>query len=717
MRVTRRRFLQVSALAGGGFALGIALPDLGRASAAGDGGAELSAFLRIHADGRIVLVSPNVEMGQGVHTSHAMIVAEELDADLESFEAVHCPVDPVYNNPMFGMIGTGGSTSTPAFWMPLRQAGAAARAMLLAAAAKRWDVPLSELRTERGRVIAPDGSSIGYGELADDAAGQTPPSEPALKDPSEFKIVGKSTKRLEGPDKVTGRALFGIDLRLPGMLTAALVRPPLFGGSPRAVRNQDEVGRMPGVRKVKIVSTGVAVIADSYWQAKRACDRLDVQWDDGPHAGLSTEKRYEEYLKLAESPAAAAEVQGEAEARLRDGDGKKVEASFVMPYLAHAPMEPLNATAHVREGEADVWAGTYFQTIDQLNVAKLLGIEPANVRIHTLLAGGAFGRRATPSSDFLVEAVEVARGEGVPVKTIWAREDDIRGGMYRPIAVHKVEARIGANGLPDAWRQRVVTQSIAEGTPLAGFAIHDGVDHLSVEGASGAPYAIPHRRIELASPDKDVSILWWRSVGHTHTAFAGEHFLDIVAREAGKDPLEYRRALLADNEDERFLGVLNLAAEKAVWGRKLRSGRAHGIALRKSFSTYVCQIVECSMGDGGIPVVHKVTCAVDLGVAINPWNIEQQVQGAVAYGLTAALYGSIDFDEGRVRQSNFHDYRILRMHEMPEVDVHVVPSTAPPTGIGEPGLPPVAPAMANAKLALTGEPTYRLPFVRSGGSG
>lgn len=732
MTVTRRRFLQVTALAGGGFALGIGLPPLSRALAAGaEGatgaagagaaeGAALTAFLRIHADGRIVFVSPNIEMGQGVFTSHSMVVAEELDADLDRFEAVHSPVDEAYNNPMFGVMGTGGSTSTPAFWMPLRKAGAAARAMLLAAAAERWGVPVARLATERGRVVGPDGRSAAYGELAADAARQTPPEDPPLKDPKAFRIVGRSTKRLEGPSKVTGAATFGIDLQLPDLRTAVIARPPVWGGAPGAIRNRAEVERMHGVRKVKPVSAGVAVIADGYWPAYRASRALDVDWQPGPQPDLSTEVLFERFAELAKTPGAQAELHGEPDARLDgsgdgsgDGGGDVVEATFRLPYLAHAPMEPLNATARVDDDGAEIWAGTYFQTVDRQNLADLLGLEPERVTLHTLLAGGAFGRRAVPDSDFLVQAAEVARGEGVPVKLIWTREDDTRGGRYRGLAVHRLEAKLGGDGLPDAWRQRVVTQSIMTGTPFEEFMVRDGVDHTSVEGATEMPYRVPHRRVELHSPEVPVSVLWWRSVGHTHTAFAGEHFLDILARKAGRDPLEYRRALLGKDGDPRLRRVLDLAAEKSGWGRPLPSGRARGLALKKSFSSYVCQVFECSLGEDGVPVTHRVTCAVDVGTPINPWNIEQQVQGAVAYALTAALYGEIALEKGRVVQGNFDDYRIVRMHELPPIDVHVVPGDASPTGIGEPGVPPVAPALANAKLALTGEPTYRLPFARA----
>jgi len=718
MSTTRRRFLEVSALAGGGFALAIALPRFGSARDTrfgivprqADDGAELTAFLRVHPDGRAVFVSPNLEMGQGVFTSHAMIVAEELDADMDRFESTHSGHAPAYNNPVFGMMGTGGSTSTAAFFMPLRQAGATARAMLLAAAAERWGVPVSGLRTEPGRVIGPDGQSADYGELAEDAARQTPPENVPLKDPSQFRIIGTSARRVEGPDKVTGRATFGMDVQLPGMLTAVVARPPTIGGSSRGVRNEAEILAMPGVRKIKPIPTGIAILADSYWAAKRACDRIDVDWAPGPNASLSTEELYERYRELAETPGAVAEDHGDAEATLASQSESAIEGTFLMPFLAHAPMEPLNATAHVRDGEAELWAGTQFQTVDAGNIAARLGIGPERVTIHTMLAGGGFGRRATPDSDIPMEAVEAAIGEDVPVKVVLTREDDTRGGKYRPLTVHRIEATLGQDGLPSAWRQRVVTQSIMTGTPFEPMLVQDGIDQTSVEGAAEMPYAVPNRKIELHSPEATASGLWWRSVGHTHTAFAGEHFLDILAREAGQDPLEYRRRLLRGG-DPRLLGVLDRAATEAGWGRTLPEGRALGVALRKSFESYVCEIFECSVASDGVPVVHQVTAAVDVGIAVNPWNIEQQVQGAVVFGMTAALYGAIDIQNGHVLQSNFHDYRMLRMHEMPPIDVHIVESREAPTGIGEPGVPPAAPAMANAKLALTGEPTYRLPFT------
>lgn len=710
--LSRRQLLKIGMGAGGALVLGFYLPLANRQAAvraAEDQAYAPNAFIRVHPDNRITFISPNVEMGQGVYTSHAMIVAEEMDADFSTFNSVAAPVNEAYNNPLFGMMGTGGSTSTPAFWEPLRQAGAGARAVFLAAAAARWDVAPEALSVS-GSVISHEASGrrANFGELITEAAQQQPPAEPELKDPADFRLIGQSTRRIEGPDKVRGEATFGIDLQLPDMLTATIARPPVIGGKPLAVENQAEVEAMPGVRKVKLIDRGVAVLADTYWQAKKGRDRLQVRWDDGPNAELDTEQLYQRYRQLSETAGLTAESTGELPSDF-DTDDAVTRGVFELPYLAHAPMEPLNATAHVRENEAEVWAGTYLQTNDRALVAQALGLEPDQVQIHTLLMGGAFGRRATPDADFIMDAVKVARGEGVPVKTLWAREDDIQGGRYRPLAVHRIEARLGDDGLPRDWRQRIVVQSILTGTPFEPFLVHDGIDEVSVEGAKGMPYAIPNRQIELHSPEVPVSTLWWRSVGHTHTAYANEHFLDLLAQKAGQDPVEYRRQLLKDNEDPRFLGVLNLVAEKAGWGNPLPAGRVQGVALRKSFNSYVAEVVEMSLDDEGRPKVHRVVAAVDVGTPINPWNIEAQVQSGVAYALTSVLHGDISIRKGRVQQSNFHDYQALRMHEMPPVEVHIVPSQASPTGIGEPGVPPLAPAFANALLALTGKPVWRLP--------
>ena len=458
--------------------------------------------------------------------------------------------------------------------------------------------------------------------------------------------------------------------------------------------------------KVKQIGSGVAVLAKDFWTARTARDEIEIEWDEGENAALSTEALRKEYLELADRPGNVAEDEGDAEATLSSA-AKTVEGVYEVPFLAHAPMEPLNATAHVQADRCDIWAGTQAQSIDQMVAAGITGLSPAQVHIHTTLLGGGFGRRANFTSDFVSDAVQVAHGEGVPVKTIWTREDDIQCGYYRPMFVHKVKAGVDADGMPIAWHQRLVGESIAEGTMMEQAVMQNGVDMMSVEGAAHMPYAIPNRHVEVHNAKKRLSVLWWRSVGHTHTGFVNESFLDEVAHAGGKDPFELRRELLKDQPRHRH--VLELAAEKAGWGTPLPEGRARGIAMRKSFESFVAEVADVSV-DGGRVRVHKVVCAVDCGIAINPWNVEAQMESAIIFGLTAALHGELTLENGRVQQSNFHDYPVLRMDETPEIEVHIVKSSEPPTGVGEPGVPPIAPAVANALFALTGTRIRKLPI-------
>ena len=710
MKLSRRHFLRTSALVGGGLVVSFYLPAKTVAPEDSMNPAMPNAFVRIYPDNRITFISPNIEMGQGIHTSHVMVLAEEMGANPQQFKVEGAPVDPRYVNPFFGMMGTGGSTSTPAFWMPLRQAGASAKAMLVAAAAQKWQVKPESLSVDNGNIShAASGRVVSFGEVATAAAQMTPPEDVVLKSPKDFKIIGQSVKRVEGPEKVTGEAEFGIDVELPNLHIATLARPPVMGAQVKSIDNKDTVMAMPGVKKIKNISGGVAVIADTYWHAKKASEALQISWNKGSNAKLNTAELFTRFTELSKQPGLTAEKVGQGDALINNAK-EVVEATFSMPYLAHASMEPLNATAWVKEDSAEVWAGTYLQMNDQRLVAEYLKLPPNQVKIHTLLAGGAFGRRAVATADFIMNAVETANGEKHPVKVIWSREHDTRGGYYRPLNVNRVEAVLDNKGMPQSWRHRAVNQSIIASTPLAPFLMKEGVDETSVEGATKLPYAIPNRQVEVHAPEVDVPVLWWRSVGHTYTAFVVEHFLDILARKAGVDAIAYRRQLLKENQDKRYLGVLNLAAEKAGWGKPLPAGRAHGVAVHKSFSSYVCQIAECSIDSSGMPQVHRVTSAVDIGIAVNPWNVEQQIQGSIIYGLSAALYGKIDINDGVVSQSNFHDYRVLRMNEIPEMDVHIVTSEESPTGIGEPGVPPIAPAVANALLALTGKNTQRLPY-------
>ncbi len=705
MSLTRRRFLKTSGAVASGLLLGFYVPPKGpRGYLQAAEPFAPNAFIRITPDDAIKLIINKSEMGQGVYTSLPMLIAEELDANWEKVQVEAAPATPEYTDPNYGMQVTGGSSSVRSSWQPFRQAGASAKALLVEAAAKKWGVDKSSLRTEDGHVIYGD-KRASYGALATAAAALPVPENVALKDPKDFKLIGTNVKRIEGESKVTGQAQFSMDVKLPDMLTAVVAHPPVCGGKVKSF-NADKATAVPGVVKVKQIGSGVAVLAKDFWTARTARDEIEIEWDEGENAALSTEALRKEYLELAERPGNVAEDEGDAEATLSSA-AKTVEGVYEVPFLAHAPMEPLNATAHVQADRCDIWAGTQAQSIDQMVAAGITGLSPAQVHIHTTLLGGGFGRRANFTSDFVSDAVQVAHGEGVPVKTIWTREDDIQCGYYRPMFVHKVKAGVDADGMPIAWHQRLVGESIAEGTMMEQAVMQNGVDMMSVEGAAHMPYAIPNRHVEVHNAKKRLSVLWWRSVGHTHTGFVNESFLDEVAHAGGKDPFELRRELLKDQPRHRH--VLELAAEKAGWGTPLPEGRARGIAMRKSFESFVAEVADVAV-DGGRVRVHKVVCAVDCGIAINPWNVEAQMESAIIFGLTAALHGELTLENGRVQQSNFHDYPVLRMDETPEIEVHIVKSSEPPTGAGEPGVPPIAPAVANALFALTGKRIRKLPI-------
>jgi isoquinoline 1-oxidoreductase beta subunit len=702
----RRDFLKIGGAAAGGLLVGFHLPE--RRALAGDRAAgpfAPNAFVRISPDGAVTVLVNKSEMGQGVHTALAMLVAEELDCDWSRIRIEPAPVAPEYYDPVMREYRTDGSTSVMSSWEPFRRAGAAARHLLVAAAAKAWGADARSLRTEGGRVHGSGARSASYGELAAAAATLPPPFDVTLKEAKDFKLIGTDVRRLEGRDKVTGAARFGLDVRLPGMLTAAVARPPVCGGRVKSFRAERALA-VPGVVKVKQVPTGVAVLARDFWSARTGRDALDVTWDDGPNAGLSSAALRQRYRELAERPGLLVEREGDCERALASS-ARTLEALYEVPYLAHAPMEPLNAVAQVKADGCDVWTGTQFQSLDQRIAAAVAGLDPQQVRIHTTLLGGGFGRRANPASDFVAEAVAVANGEPFPVKTVWTREDDIRCGYFRPMFLHRLRAGLDADGMPVAWHQRLVGQSIAQGTVLEPVMMRDGIDMASVLGAH-LPYAIANRRVECHNAEKTLNVQWWRSVGHSHTCFASECFLDELAAAGGQDPYELRRRLLVGQP--RHLAVLDLAAEKAGWGSPPPAGRARGIAVRKSFESYVAEVAEVSLEAGGAVRVHRVVCAVDCGIAVNPWNIAAQMESAIVFGLSAALYGEVTLENGRVAQSNFHDYPVLRLDRMPAVEVHRVRSDAPPTGVGEPGLPPVAPAVANALFALTGKRLRTLPL-------
>jgi isoquinoline 1-oxidoreductase subunit beta len=708
MNVGRRRFLKTSGALVIGFYVAPRTGLTAMQAPAPPALPDPNAFLRIAEDESVTVILAHSEMGQGIWTTLPMLVAEELGCDWAKVRVEEAPAAPAYAHPVFGMQMTGGSMST---WSELdryRQAGALAREMLIAAAAEQWSVAPSTCRVEAGFVVSGD-KRLSFGKLAAAAQKRTPPSSVRLKDAKDWKIVGRPTKRLDSPEKVTGQAQFGMDVRLPGMLTALVARPPVFGGSVKGFR-AEKAKAIPGVKAVVQVPSGVAVVGEHFWAAKLGRDALEIDWDLGPEATVSTEGLRTEFRAAAGTPGAKAAAAGDADAAMGTA-AKTVEAEYEVPYLAHAPMEPLNCTVRLGPDGAEVWTGTQFQTMDQGVTAKIAGLKPEQVKIHTMFLGGGFGRRATPASDFVSEAAHVAKavGGGVPVKVVWTREDDIHGGYYRPMFLHRVRVGLGADGRPVSWKQTIVGQSIIEGTPFAPMLIKNGVDNSSVEGVSDSPYVkgTPSHLVELHSPKKAITVLWLRSVGHTHTAFAMESFVDELAHAAGQDPLEYRRRLLS--EHPRHLGVLNLAAEKAGWGRPLAAGRGRGLAVHESFGSWVAEVAEASVANGRVRV-HRVVCAVDCGVCVNPAGVRQQVEGAVAFGLSAALHSELTFRDGRVEQSNFHDYPVLRLNEMPEVEVHIVTSSEKAGGIGEPGVPPIAPAVANAIFAATGNRLRRLPF-------
>lgn len=711
----RRAFLKAGAALGGGLLISLYVPEW--AVSYGAEAAPVSplppaafvpnAFIRISSDDSVTIIVNKAEMGQGVYTSMPMLVAEELEADWTKITVEAAPVDAAYNHPVFGIQMTGGSTSTASEWDRLRKAGAAARVMLIAAAAQTWKVDPQSLRAEKGYVIhAASGRRTSFGSLADVAAKLEPPKDVPLKDPKDFKLIGHPTRRLDTPSKLNGSAQFGLDVQIPGMMTALIARSPVFGGKVVSF-NADKAKAVAGVRDVLQVPSGVAVIAKGFWPAKIGRDRLEVNWDEGANASLSTVGMREQYKTLAQKPGLVARTVGKPAEALA-GASKTITAEYEVPYLAHAMMEPLNCVVDLHADHCEIWTGTQFQTVDRIAAAATAGLKPEQVQIHTTLLGGGFGRRANPASDFIIEAVQVAKVAKVPVRVVWTREDDIRGGWYRPMWYDLLAAGVDAQGNPVAWTHTIVGQSIMQGTLFEAFGIKDGIDSASVEGAADLLYGIPNVQVDLHTPKIGVPVMWWRSVGHSHNGFAVEAFFDELAHAGGKDPYELRRTLLA--KQPRMRAVLELAARKGNWGKPLPAGRGRGIATHFSFDSYVAQVAEVSVDKNGAIRVHRVVCAVDCGRVVNPDTVKAQMEGGIIFGLTAALKDEITLDRGRVQQRNFHDYPMLRINEAPEIEVYIVPSTENPTGVGEPGVPPVAPALANAIFAATGKRIRRLPI-------
>lgn len=707
---SRRRFLQGAGATSLGLVIGFHWAPRNAMAQAAAAPTMMNAFIRIAPDNTVTVLSKHLEMGQGVYTGLATIVAEELDADWAQIRAEGAPADAkLYNNLAFGPVqGTGGSTAIANSWDQLRKAGATARALLVAAAAEQWKVPAAEITVNKGVVSHKSGKKASFGQLAANAATMTPPAEVQLKDPAKFQYIGKSVARLDSRAKSTGTAQFTIDVKLPGMLTALLQRAPLFGATVKSF-DATKAKAVPGVVDVVQISNGVAVLAKNFWAAKLGREALAIEWDETNAEKRGTEQILAEYKELAKKPGLPARKEGNIEEAFAKA-AKVIEATYDFPYLAHAPMEPLDCVVTYDANGAEIWAGDQFQTIDQMNAARVLGLKPEQVKINTLFAGGSFGRRANTVSDYIVEGAEIAKAiEGrAPVKLVWTREDDIQGGRYRPMYHHALKAGIDAQGNIVAWQHRIVGQSIIAGTPFEPVMVKDGIDHTSVEGAANLPYAIPNMSVELHTTKTGVPVLWWRSVGSTHTAFATEVFLDEIAAETKQDPVALRRKLLTRHP--RHLGVLNLAAEKAGWGKPLAKGRLRGVAVHESFNSFVAEVAEVVLQPDGGWKVDRVVAAVDCGTPINPNIIRAQVESGIGFGLSATIKPGLSMKDGRVEQSNFHDYEVLRIHEMPKVEVHIVPSKEKPTGIGEPGTPPVAPAVANALMAGTKQVFRALPL-------
>jgi len=708
--LTRRRFVQSTALAGAALIVGFRLD--GRPALAADETFAPNAFIRIAPDNTVTIIGKHIEFGQGSYTGLATILAEELDADWSQIRVEAAPADAErYNNLKWGPVqGTGGSSAMANSWEQHRRAGATARATLVEAAAREWGVPASEITVERGVVVhPPSGRRATFGELAPKAAKLTPPAQVKLKDPSQFTLVGKRVPRIDGAAKSDGSAKFTMDFSLPGMLTAVIARAPRFGATVKSF-DATATRRVKGVTHVVQVPSGVAVVATKFWAARKGREALRVTWDESRAESRGSEDLFKAYRVLASRSAMPARRDGDAAAALA-GAAKVIEAIYEFPYLAHAPMEPLDAVVRLGPDACEVWAGSQVPTIDQQVVARVVGLPPAKVAIHTLLAGGSFGRRATPNGDVAGEAASIVKAIGgdKPVKLVWTREDDLQGGRYRPLYVHRLRAGLDTQGNIVGWEHRIVGQSILKGGPFEA-SIKNGIDGSSVEGAANLPYAVPNITVELSTTDVGVPVLWWRSVGSTHTAYSTETFLDELAHAAGRDPLEVRRALLAKHP--RHLAALNLAAEKAGWGQPLPAGRARGIAVHESFNSVVAQVAEVTRRPDGLPKVEKVVCAVDCGTAINPDVIRAQMEGGIGFGLAGAMWSEITLVRGRAQERNFDSYRPLRIADMPAVEVHIVPSGAAPTGVGEPGVPPIAPAVANAFFHLSGQRVRRLPFAR-----
>jgi len=694
--VNRREFLKTGAATGATLVIGLYLPAFHPRGSHAPVARELfkpNAWIEIRPDGAVTIWTGRSEMGQGVRTAMPMIVAEELEADWTRVRVAQADADPAYGDQF-----TVGSRSVRSGFEPLRKAGAAAREMLIGAAALTWNVPRDACRARNGTVEhVPTGRRLGYGELAARAATLPVPSDPPLKPTSEFRILGKRMPRLDTPDKVSGAAVFGLDVRVPGMVYAAVARCPVFGGRVQSFDPAPALA-VPGVQRVVQISSGVAVVADRTWAAFQGKKALKIEWDEGATARWSSDGIWSAFTAAAARSGEVVRAMGDVDANLKAA-ARAVEAVYEAPYLAHACMEPMNCTAHVpsRGGRCEIWAPTQSPQGVQAAAARVTGLPVEAITVHVTYLGGGFGRRGGPV-DYATEAVELAQKIAGPVQVVWTREDDIQNALYRPATYNVLRGGLDARGAPLAWSHRLV------GPAGGSFMITRGADELI--------YPVPHFRLERVIEDPGVPVAPWRGVGPSQNGWVVESFVDELAHAAGKDPYAYRRELVAGKP--RLLGVLDLAAQRAGWGSVPAAGRSRGIALWQFGETFLAQVAEVSVGSDGGVRVHRVVCAADCGILVNPDTVEAQLQGAIVFGLTAALYGEITIERGRVAQSNFSDYRMLALAEMPEIEVHLVPSEAPPSGVGEAGLPPIAPAVCNAVFAGTGKRIRRLPIGRVG---
>ena len=723
--LTRRTFLAAGAAAGGGLLLSVSLPALTCDAKAADAGTFApNAFVRIGRDGQVTLIMHKVEMGQGTYTSMPMLLAEELEVDLSQVRLEHAPPsDELYAEPLFGVQETGGSTSVRGNWELLRQAGATARSLLVAAAAQIWKVDANSCHAARGEVIhGPTGRRLSYGALVDKAAALPLPRNVPLKDPKDFKLIGTAAKRLDAPDKVNGTAQFGIDVKVPGMKVATVAACPVFGGKVASV-GDSKAKAIKGVHQVVRLADAVAVVADHMWAAKQGLAALDIRWDEGPNAKLSTADIVQQLAAASQRSGVVARREGDP-AKAMASAAQKVEAVYEVPFLAHATMEPVNCTVHVRPDGCDIWVGTQVPTFAQTAAAKLTGLPPEKVQVHNHLLGSGFGRRL--EVDFIARAVEIAKQVTSPVKVVWTREEDIQHDMYRPYYYDRIAAGLDEHGKPIAWTHRITGSSImarvtSELFPktlrvMRAAGLHNliamvrGLDVDAVEGAAEPPYALANMRVEYVRQEPPgIPTAFWRGVGTTHSIFVVESFIDELAVAAKQDPFEYRRALL--DKSPRAKAVLELAAERAGWGRPLppRSGR--GISLLHAFGeTYIAQVAEVSVSNEGDVRVQRVVCAIDCGSIVNPDTVKAQMESGIIFGITAALFGEITIKDGRVEQGNFDDYRMLRINETPLIEVHLVRSMEAPGGVGEPGTSAVMPAVANAIFAATGKRVRKLPI-------